>query len=214
MVWDLPTRLFHWGFAASIIGAFISGERGLTQAHEYFGLAAFGFFIFRLIWGVVGYETARFKHLLTPPRILMAYLSDVLKRRRHETPLGHNPLGGLAVIAILSVMGVMAITGLWTGDDVLYEAPLTAANISPELAAPMAAWHERLHFLVPLLILIHLVALFLHRIWLGEKLVTRMITGGTGLKKPSARQTVLGLLLLALCLGGGLSLSLLTPNYY
>ena len=213
MVWDLPTRLFHWGFAASIIGAFISGERGLTQAHEYFGLAALGFFAFRLIWGVIGYETARFNQLLTPPRVLVAYIGDVLKRRRHGAPLGQNPLGGLAVIAILTVMGVMAITGLWTGDDILYEAPLTAAGISPELAGPMAAWHERLHFLVPLLVIIHFVALFLHRIWLGEKLVTRMITGGAGMKRPSTRQTALGLILLMLCVGSSLSLSFLTPSY-
>lgn len=213
MVWDLPTRLFHWGFATSIIGAFISGERGLTEAHEYFGLAALGFFVFRLIWGFVGHETVRFTHLLTPPRVLVAYIGDVVKRHRHEPPLGHNPLGGLAVIAILTVMGVMAITGLWTGDDILYEAPLTVAGISPELAGPMAAWHERLHFLVPLLVILHLVALFLHRIWLGEKLVTRMITGGAGMKKPSSRQTALGLVLLMLCVSGSLSLSFLTPSY-
>lgn len=213
MVWDLPTRLFHWGFAASIIGAFISGERGLTQAHEYFGLAAFGLFVFRLIWGFVGYETARFKHLLTPPRVLMAYISDVLKRRLHAPVEGHNPLGGLAVIALLAVMGLMAITGLWTGDDVLYEAPLTVAGIAPELAGPMAAWHERLHFLVPLLVLIHVLAIIAHRLWLGEKLVSRMIMGGAGTKKPSSRQTALGLILLMLCVGGALSLSFLTPSY-
>ena len=214
MVWDLPTRLFHWGFAASIVGAFISGERGLTEAHEYFGLAALGFIAFRLIWGFIGFETARLKHLLTPPRALFAYIGYVVKRRRHGAPIGHNPLGGLAVIAILSVMGVMSITGLWTGDDILYEAPMTAGGIKPELATPMAIWHERLHFLVPLLVIIHLVALFLHRVCLGENLVSRMITGGSSMKKPSTGQTVLGLVLLGLCVTGSLSLSLLTPSYY
>ena len=42
MVWDLPTRLFHWGFVISITGAYISGERGAVNAHELFGLAACG----------------------------------------------------------------------------------------------------------------------------------------------------------------------------
>lgn len=217
MVWDLPTRLFHWGFAVSIIGAFISGERGATEAHEYFGLAAMGLFVFRLIWGFIGYETARLSRLLTPPRFLLGYVKDILARRIHRPTFGHNPLGGLAVIALLTVMGVMAVTGLWTGDDVLYEAPLTIAGIAPELASPMAVWHERLHFLVPLLVLIHVLAIVLHRLWLGEKLVTRMITGGADNtqepKKPSPGQTALGLVLLFICVGGALSLSLLTPSY-
>ncbi len=214
MVWDIPTRLFHWGFAVSIIGAFISGERGAMQAHEYFGLAAFGLLLFRLIWGLIGYETARLKHLLTPPRALLAYIKNVAKRRLDAPVNGHNPLGGLAVIALLSVMGVMAVTGLWTGDDILYEAPLTAAGMVPQLAQPMAVWHERLHPLVPLLVLIHIAAIAAHRLWLGEKLVSRMIAGGVAAKKPSPAQTALGLILLALCLGGALSLSLLTPDYY
>ena len=52
MVWDLPTRLFHWGFVISIVGSYISGERGALEAHELFGLAACGLLVFRLIWGV------------------------------------------------------------------------------------------------------------------------------------------------------------------
>lgn len=217
MVWDLPTRLFHWGFVISIVGAFISGERGATQAHEYFGLAAFGLIVFRLIWGIIGYETARLSRLLTPPRLLLGYVKDILARRTHQPTFGHNPLGGLAVIALLSVMGTMVVTGLWTGDDVLYEAPLTAAGLAPHLADPMAVWHERLHFLVPLLAVLHILAIAAHRLWLGEKLVTRMITGGADntheTKKPSPAQTRLGLVLLFTCLGASLSLSLLTPSY-
>ncbi|MAI51271.1 MAG: cytochrome B, partial [Rhodobiaceae bacterium] len=121
MVWDLPTRLFHWGFVVSIVGAYISGERGAIDAHEYFGLAACGLLVFRLIWGFVGHETARFKNFLKGPRLIFAYLRDIL--RRQTTPhAGHNPLGALAVIALLGLMGAMSVTGLWTGDDILYEA--------------------------------------------------------------------------------------------
>lgn len=217
MVWDLPTRLFHWLFVTSIAGAFISGDRGATQAHEYFGLAACGLVAFRLIWGVIGYETARLSRLLTPPRLVLAYVKDVFARRLHAPIRGHNPLGGMAVIALLGVMGIMAVTGLWTGDDILYDAPMTAAGVAPHLAMPMAVWHERLHFLVPLLVALHVFAIAAHRLWLGEKLVSRMITGGqddtSADKKPSKAQTMLGLVLLALCLAGALSLSLLTPNY-
>ena len=213
MVWDLPTRLFHWGFVIAIAGAFISGERGAIEAHELFGLAAFGLVVFRLIWGFVGHETARFRHFLKPPAVILTYLTEVLRRRSHGATPGHNPLGGLAVLALLAVMGTMAVTGLWSGDDILYEAPLTAAGIRPDLAAPMGAWHARLHFLVPLLVVVHVAAIAAHRLWLGERLVSRMIDGGSAFAPPSPQRTRAGLALLAACLGGALSLSLLTPAY-
>ena len=105
-------------------------------------------------------------------------------------------------------MAAMSVTGLWTGDDILYEAPLTP--LAPELAAPMGAWHQRLHVLVIPLVALHVLAILAHRLWLKEKLVTRMVTGGTG---PAPKRTQAGLALLALCVFGALSLSLLTPSY-
>jgi cytochrome b len=210
MVWDLPTRLFHWGFVVSIVGAYISGERGAIDAHEYFGLAACGLLVFRLIWGFVGHETARFKNFIKSPRLIFAYLTEIL--RRQTTPhAGHNPLGALAVIALLGLMGAMSVTGLWTGDDILYEAPLT--TLAPDLAAPMGAWHQRLHVLVIPLVALHGLALLVHRLWLGEKLVSRMVSGGDTGTLPAPKRTKAGLALLSLCVGGALSLSLLTPSY-
>ena len=210
MVWDLPTRLFHWGFVVSIVGAYISGELGAIDAHEYFGLAACGLLVFRLIWGFVGHETARFKNFIKSPRLIFAYLTEIL--RRQTTPhAGHNPLGALAVIALLGLMGAMSVTGLWTGDDILYEAPLT--TLAPDLAAPMGAWHQRLHVLVIPLVALHGLALLVHRLWLGEKLVSRMVSGGDTGTLPAPKRTKAGLALLSLCVGGALSLSLLTPSY-
>ena len=104
MVWDLPTRLFHWGFVVSIVGSYISGERGALAAHELFGLAACGLLVFRLIWGFVGHETARFKNFLRSPKIILAYLETLIARTASLQP-GHNPLGALSVIALLGLMG-------------------------------------------------------------------------------------------------------------
>ena len=217
MIWDLPTRLFHWGFVVSIIGAYISGENGFLTAHEYFGLAAFGLLVFRLIWGFVGHETARFSTLIKPLSEIISYAGAMVKR---HTPhyAGHNPLGGLAIIAMLSLMGAMALTGLWTGDDVLYEAPLTVLNILPAWAAPAGAWHQSLHIWVIPLISLHLLGITVHRLFLREKLVTRMITGrdfqhADAAHAPDARRTKWGLGLLLVCVSGSLSLALVTPSY-
>ena len=107
----------------------------------------------------------------------------------------------------------MSITGLWTGDDILYEAPLTP--LAPELAGPMGAWHQRLHVLVIPLVALHVLALLAHRLWLKEKLVSRMVTGGISEHgvPVSPKRTQAGLALLVNCVGGALSLSLLTPSY-
>ncbi|MEL0071351.1 MAG: cytochrome b/b6 domain-containing protein [Rhodobiaceae bacterium] len=214
MVWDLPTRLFHWGFAGSIIGAYITGENGATYWHELFGLAAFGLLVFRLIWGFIGHPSARFSTLLHPPAVIAAYIRAIFRR---ATPpfIGHNPLGGLAVIALLALMGGMAVTGLWTGDDILYEAPLSV--LAPQLFAdwptPAGRWHSRLHDFILPLVALHVSAIIFHRLWLGEKLAARMVTGGIGGQMPARRRSLFGLALLALCLTGALSLSLLTPTY-
>ena len=61
MVWDLPTRLFHWSFAISIVGAFLTGREGNLFWHEIFGLAALGLFVFRIIWGVSGMKARGLK---------------------------------------------------------------------------------------------------------------------------------------------------------
>ncbi len=212
MVWDLPTRIFHWAFVVSIAGAYISGERGALGVHELFSLLALGLIMFRLIWGVVGYETARFSHFLTTPAHILAYARSVMARKS-SPHIGHNPLGGLAVIALLLVMGAMAVTGLWTGDDILYEAPLPILGIAPDLAAPMGSWHQDIHKWVIPLIALHVLAILAHRLWLGEKLVGRMISGGSAAEKPSRRQTWFGLALLTICVGASLSLALVTPNF-
>ena len=230
MVWDLPTRLFHWGFVISIVGSYISGERGALEAHELFGLAACGLLVFRLIWGFIGHDTARFKNFLRGPNAVLAYLKAFLARTA-QLHSGHNPLGAISVIALLALMGAMSVTGLWTGDDILYEAPLTALfpELAPELADPMGAWHQRLHVAVIPLVALHVLAILAHRLWLKEKLVSRMITGRmpgeksgeesgeesgeTALLQPTKKRTVTGLVLLAFCVSGALSLSLLTPSY-
>jgi len=84
----------------------------------------------------------------------------------------------------------------------------------------MGAWHQWLHFLIIPLVALHVLALLVHRLWLGEKLVTRMVTGGANDARegeppntPDPKRTQAGLALLVVCVGGALSLSLLTPSY-
>ena len=215
MVWDLPTRLFHWGLAISIVGAYISGENGWQKIHELCGLTVFGLIVFRLIWGVIGHPTARFTNLIHPPKAIFHYLKNFLARRKTHF-IGHNPLGGMAALFMIALMGGMAITGLWNSDDILYEGPML--RLAPEALAKWAGflgrWHIVLHFLVLPVIALHLLAVLTHRLWLGEKLVSRMIIGGKETALPKPQHTTIGLALLVLCVGAAHSLAWFVPAIF
>ena len=210
MIWDLPTRLFHWSFVICIIGAFLTGREGNLFWHEIFGLAALGLFIFRIIWGFVGHASARFANFVVGPRHIWQYLAG-LRHRRDDPYPGHNPLGALSVLALLALMGTLGLTGLWTGDDILYEGPLTF--LAPNWAGVAGRWHILLQQLILPLVGLHLAALLAHHFFLRERLVRRMITGGKDDTAAKPTRTRLGLALLAICVGGALSLATLTPNY-
>lgn len=47
-IWDLPTRLFHWAFAAAVIGALVTVKLGglYMDWHVRFGLTALGLVCF------------------------------------------------------------------------------------------------------------------------------------------------------------------------
>ena len=210
MVWDLPTRLFHWSFVISIVGAFLTGREGNLFWHEIFGLAALGLFVFRIIWGVIGHETARFKTFIVGPHQIWTYLTSLAHRRNRPAP-GHNPLGALSVLALLGLMGTLSVTGLWTGDDILYEGPLTF--LAPDWAGFAGRWHVLLQQLILPLVGLHLAALVAHRVFLKERLVQRMLSGGSDEAAHKPTRTRLGLVLLVACVGAALSLAALTPNY-
>ena len=68
LVWDLPTRAFHWLLVLSFFGAYLTGDAdGYRTAHVLFGYAAAGLVAFRLAWGFVGTRWARFSGFVFSP---------------------------------------------------------------------------------------------------------------------------------------------------
>ena len=103
-VWDVPTRLFHWGMVALVFVSWLSADQGYMAVHLWSGLSLLALLLFRLGWGLMGSTTARFSDFLRPPREVLAYLRS---QARGATILhaGHNPAGGLMVIALLAFTG-------------------------------------------------------------------------------------------------------------
>lgn len=124
-IWDLPVRLFHWLLVATILVAFLSSEEDSAVArwHVPAGWVAAVLIAFRLVWGLVGGEHARFVNFLKPGQI--AHHLRGLFIGKPERSVGHNALGGLAIVALLGKVGGIVYTGATMqgeGGEGLHEA--------------------------------------------------------------------------------------------
>jgi cytochrome b len=114
-VWDLLVRVAHWMLATSVLFAWLTRHGGGAW-HEYLGYLSLCVVGVRLVWGWRGSEHARFAAFLRGPRQTLIYVLQVL-RRREPRCLGHNPLGGWMIVALLGVVALVGASGwLYTTD--------------------------------------------------------------------------------------------------
>ena len=175
-VWDLPTRLFHWTLVALMIAQWLTAEESSTMDwHIWGGYAVLALVLFRLIWGFVGSETARFSDFLRGPGAALAYVRALL---RGETPhyLGHNPLGAWSIVAMLVLLLVQAGTGLFANDDILIEGPLYAW-VSKGTSDWLTTVHKLNFNLLLLMIAVHLSAVLFYLLVKHENLIHPMLSG-------------------------------------
>ena len=114
-VWDLAVRLLHAGLGGSVVVAWVAGEASL-QVHQWAGYGAIVIVLARCGWGVAGSRYARFGQFLRSPATVWRYAMAVARHQdlRH---LGHNPLGGWMVCALLACTVSVGLTGwLYTLD--------------------------------------------------------------------------------------------------
>lgn len=195
-VWDLPTRLFHWLLVLLVAFLWLTGEvGGITvniplpggerlfldnmALHMLAGRAVLVLVLFRLGWGLVGSSTARFASFVRGPGAAVAYVKQVA---RGQLPLtvGHNPAGGLMILALLLFLLVQAGTGLFARDDLFSEGPL-AHLVSESASGRLTFVHVVMFKVLLVLVLAHLAAAVYYAIR-GKNLVRPMITG----RKPAS----------------------------
>jgi cytochrome b len=117
LVWDAPVRVFHWLIALSFVGAFVTADSERWRfEHVTLGYTMLGLVAFRLVWGLIGTRYARFAAFVRGPRAVAAYVGALL-RGQPEHHLGHNPAGALAIVALLALTCITALTGWATYDD-------------------------------------------------------------------------------------------------
>ena len=176
-VWDVPVRLFHWLLVALVGFSWWSGEQGneWMEYHGWSGYAILTLLLFRIAWGFVGSDTARFAHFVRGPRASFAYLRSVLQLRP-PTFLGHNPLGGWMIMSLLLVLLVQVVTGLLGNDDDEYEAPLSHW-LSHDTSSFVTTLHGYNFDLLLGLIGVHVAAVFAHQLLRRDEMIKAMFTG-------------------------------------
>jgi cytochrome b len=182
--WDVPTRLCHWALVVLVGLAYLSRkwDTGSLTWHKWNGYAVLVLIVWRVLWGFVGSSTARFRSFVYGPWTAAVYGLDFVRRRPRRF-LGHNPLGGMMAIVMLSLVGAMGVLGLMSYDDhtALAGGPL-AGKVSDETWATATKWHIRLFDMLLIVIGLHVAANLVYLVWKRENLIGAMLSG----RKPAA----------------------------
>jgi cytochrome b len=183
-VWDAPVRLFHWALAVLVVFSFVTGKIGGSwlEWHMRSGFAILSLLLFRLAWGVVGSQTARFAVFVRGPRAGLEYLRDTLARR-HPQVLGHNPLGGWMVLFMLALLLVQAATGLFVDDEIATQGPL-AGKVSNAVVARLTTVHRYNEWVILGAVVLHLIAIATYHWGLRMNLVGPMVHGKMAVPAP------------------------------
>src|SRR5271165_3193728 len=175
IVWDLPTRLFHWLVVLLVPTAYVTQRLDWMDMHALLGEALLALLIFRLLWGVFGSDTARFRRFLAPPASALRHIAHLL-RREPDLAAGHNAAGGWSVVLLLFLLLGETLTGLYVNNDVADEGPLTE-RVPVPITNAITALHAWLWYALLAAIALHLLAIATYALVKGQNLVGPMLTG-------------------------------------
>ena len=182
-VWDLPARLFPWVLVALVVTSWASAQfaESLHDAtlkyHRWSGYGVLVLVVWRVLWGFVGPAQSRFSRFVKSPAAALIYARDLISGTTRRF-LGHNPLGGYMVLALLLVLLAQATLGLFVADrEDLATGPLYKL-IDPQLWKPVRHWHHFIfnRVILPLAIL-HIAVNLSYQFVKREPLITAMVTG-------------------------------------
>jgi cytochrome b len=163
LVWDVPTRAFHWLLALSFTGAFLTAEsERYRDVHVLLGYTVLGLVAFRLLWGIVGTRYARFGAFAYGPRSVLTYVKSLFTRVPQHY-VGHNPAGSWAIYGLLALAVLAGASGYATYNDIGGKG--------------MEDVHEALANAFLALVFVHIAGVVLSSILHRENLVRSMIDG-------------------------------------
>lgn len=205
-VWDLPTRLFHWLLAATLVGSVVSAKigGGAMVWHFRFGYIVLLLVSFRILWGLVGGRWSRFASFLYAPATFLRYLRGQGQPGEH-LDVGHSPLGALSVFALLAFLAIQLATGLVADDEIANIGPLNKF-VSTDTALQATGWHKVYgQYILIALVVLHVLAIVYYAVAKKKNLVRPMLAGdkllppGTPASADGWQQRLLAGAVLLLC---------------
>ena len=182
-IWDLPTRLFHWILAATVVALVVTAKVGgnAMQWHLQLGHVMLALLVFRLAWGLVGGHWSRFASFVHSPSRLWRQLRSPFS----DEAAGHSPLGALSVLALLAALLAQVGSGLLSDDEISFSGPLTRFASGEWVG--LATWfHSDVgQYLLIALVALHLLAVGFYVLVRRRTLVRPMLHGDKLLARPA-----------------------------
>lgn len=187
-VWDAPTRLFHWALVLGFIGLVITGQIGgsVMVWHFRIGYGVLTLLLFRLAWGLFGGHWSRFSTFVAGPQKIWRYLRGQVDP---QDTIGHNPLGGLSILAMIVFLIMQVASGLMSDDEITAVGPLVQF-VPSDWVGLATYYHKDIGKVILLgLVALHLGAIAFYYFRKRENLLRPMITGDKSIpfEVPSAR---------------------------
>jgi cytochrome b len=174
-VWDQSVRIFHWSIVGLVIGAYVTSKYNWMTWHVRLGQLTLTLLTFRILLGFWGSETARFRRFVARPSSALAYARRFFSQAG-LTHVGHTPTGGWMVIALILILSMQVLTGLYAYNDVA-QVGLLFGIFSSDTANMLVSAHGLLFTLLMTLVTIHIAVIALYRIVKRENLIRPMTTG-------------------------------------
>lgn len=171
-IWDASTRLYHWLQAFLFFALVISAYGGLgKEVHQSFGLCLIVLLVWRIGWGLFGSETSRFSQFVRSPREVLRYLRGGSDLQAGHDSVGHNPVGALMVVALVSSLFLQGSIGLMISDWVEGKVLLGRSVIRT-----LGDIHEFNALFLLTLSAIHIITILVYSAK-GRNLIRPMVTG-------------------------------------
>jgi cytochrome b len=178
-VWDGWVRLCHWAIVLLVAASWITAETGLDSLHAWSGYTVLALLLFRIGWGFVGSDTARFSRFLRSPRTALAHLRH-FRQPGPDTEIGHNAAGGWMVLGLLGVLLLQTGTGLFANEEpgFDYGAHGPLALLLSDRWSDRLTWVHNVNFnLIIAAAALHVLAVLAYALLKRHDLVRPMVTG-------------------------------------
>jgi len=109
-VWSPLIRIGHWTLVIAFFTAYFT-EDDFMNLHAWAGYFVGIYLLIRVLYGFVGGKYTRFSNFIYAPVKIIGYLKNLLARTPQHY-IGHNPAGGVMVVALLISLAGTTFTGM------------------------------------------------------------------------------------------------------